>query len=61
MVDQLLAPVVAAKAVTEDEVDAYKFTFSRRGKAGDINDCIWHTNTPLPHYFQKVLARVTGF
>ncbi|MPC85490.1 Epoxide hydrolase 1 [Portunus trituberculatus] len=33
MVDQMLAPLVAAKAVTEDEVDAYKFTFSRRGKA----------------------------
>lgn len=30
MVDQLLAPLVAAKAVTGDEVDAYKFTFSRR-------------------------------
>nr|XP_045601510.1 epoxide hydrolase 4-like isoform X1 [Procambarus clarkii] len=30
LVDQLLGPLVRTKAITEDEVEAYKFTFSRR-------------------------------
>lgn len=34
MIDQIFGPLVATKAITEDEVEAYKFTFSRRGKEG---------------------------
>ncbi|XP_050732401.1 epoxide hydrolase 4-like isoform X1 [Eriocheir sinensis] len=48
MIDQMFSPLVAAKAITEDEIEAYKFTFSRRED--------WRG--PLNHLRQMDLSKV---